>query len=165
MPQIYSGDEIGMTGGEDPDNRHDFPGGFPGDAHHAFSQDERTATEQNLFAWISGMLALRASLPALKTGLEQNLFADENVFAFVRTLKQGDCLPRYSSTSPAGRFLIVVNKAHQSESLNLPVKNTALAGCTLFEAIAPATGAIPIESEGELHLEIPAESMTVFQVR
>jgi glycosidase len=61
MPQIYSGDEIGMTGGEDPENRHDFPGGFPGDSHDAFSQTGRTATEQDLFAWISGMLALRAS--------------------------------------------------------------------------------------------------------
>jgi glycosidase len=32
MPQIYYGDEIGMPGGNDPDNRQDFPGGFPGDA-------------------------------------------------------------------------------------------------------------------------------------
>jgi glycosidase len=37
MPQIYSGGEIAMTGGEDPDNRHDFPGGFPGDTHNAFT--------------------------------------------------------------------------------------------------------------------------------
>ena len=43
MPQIYSGDEIGMPGGEDPDNRHDFPGGFAGDAHNAFTKAGRTA--------------------------------------------------------------------------------------------------------------------------
>ena len=29
IPQIYSGDEIAMSGGEDPDNRRDFPGGWP----------------------------------------------------------------------------------------------------------------------------------------
>jgi neopullulanase len=29
MPQVYSGDEIAMQGGEDPDNRRNFPGGFP----------------------------------------------------------------------------------------------------------------------------------------
>ena len=28
MPQIYSGDEIAMHGGDDPDDRRDFPGGF-----------------------------------------------------------------------------------------------------------------------------------------
>ena len=30
MAQIYSGDEIAMQGGGDPENRHDFPGGFAG---------------------------------------------------------------------------------------------------------------------------------------
>jgi glycosidase len=57
MPQIYSGDEIGMTGGEDPDNRHDFPGGFAGDAHNAFSGAGRTAAEDSVFAhgcWLCG---------------------------------------------------------------------------------------------------------------
>src|SRR5205085_654538 len=31
-PEIYSGEEIAMEGGDDPDNRRDFPGGFGGDA-------------------------------------------------------------------------------------------------------------------------------------
>jgi len=74
MPQIYSGDEIGMDGGEDPGNRHDFPGGFAGDAHNAFTKAGRTATEEDVFAWTSGLLKLRASYPALQTGIEQNLF-------------------------------------------------------------------------------------------
>src|SRR6202000_2764432 len=30
IPQLYYGDEIGIPGGGDPDNRRDFPGGFPG---------------------------------------------------------------------------------------------------------------------------------------
>ena len=89
MPQLYSGDEIGMEGGNDPDNRRDFPGGFPGDKHNAFTSAGRTATEQEIFAWTSGMLALRASHQALKTGLEQDLFADDDVFAFVRASERG----------------------------------------------------------------------------
>jgi len=35
-----------MDGGEDPGNRHDFPGGFAGDAHNAFTKAGRTATEK-----------------------------------------------------------------------------------------------------------------------
>jgi glycosidase len=145
MPQLYSGDEIGMTGGADPDNRHDFPGGFPGDARSAFTQPGRTATEQDIFAWTSAMLALRASQPALKTGLEQDLFAGNDLFAFVRASEAGSC----SSTHPSDvshdpspqRLLIVVNKAKHSESLELPVEGTALAACTRFLSMAPATGA------------------------
>ena len=29
MPQFYSGDEIAMEGGDDPDNRRDFQEGLP----------------------------------------------------------------------------------------------------------------------------------------
>ena len=32
FPRSISGDEIAMPGGDDPDNRRDFPGGFPGDS-------------------------------------------------------------------------------------------------------------------------------------
>ncbi len=43
IPQLYYGDEIGMTGGDDPDNRHDFPGGFPGrPAQRLYASRENT---------------------------------------------------------------------------------------------------------------------------
>jgi len=42
IPQLYYGNEIGMTGGDDPDNRHDFPGGFPGDGHNGFLASGRS---------------------------------------------------------------------------------------------------------------------------
>jgi glycosidase len=165
MPQIYSGDEIGMTGGEDPDNRHDFPGGFAGDAHNAFSGAGRTAAEDSVFAWTSGMLALRASNPVLETGLEQNLFADEDAFAFVRMLKEGGCSASHPSSPAKARLLIVVNKAERGKSLDLPVEETALAECTKFDAVAPATGSAPVVRDGKLHIEQPAQSMAVFEVR
>src|SRR5258708_9728735 len=46
IPMIYYGDEIGMRGGDDPDNRRDFPGGFPADAHNAFEAAGRTPEEE-----------------------------------------------------------------------------------------------------------------------
>lgn len=42
IPLIYYGDEIGMPGGADPDNRRDFPGGWPGDPRDAFLAKGRT---------------------------------------------------------------------------------------------------------------------------
>src|SRR5262249_9513936 len=34
VPELYYGDEIGMPGGGDPDNRRDFPGGWREDARN-----------------------------------------------------------------------------------------------------------------------------------
>lgn len=160
MPQIYSGDEIGMAGGGDPDNRHDFPGGFPGDALSAFAKAGRTAAEQDIFSWTSGLLKLRATHPALQTGIEQNLFADEDVFAFVRSPDEAGCAPDHFTD----RLLIVVNKAARSKVVNLPLEETALAGCVKFQAAGPTTGIAPVVSGGKLRIEEPAESMTVFDV-
>jgi glycosidase len=165
MPQIYSGDEIGMAGGADPDNRHDFPGGFAGDARSAFTKAGRTATEEDVFAWTSALLKLRNTHPSLQTGMEQNLFADEDAFAFVRTPEEAGCSAEHSPDPSKERFLIIANKAAQSKLLELPVEETALAGCTVFQAAVPATGTVPVVSGGKLHIEEPAESMTVFAVR
>lgn len=165
MPQIYSGDEIGMTGGKDPDNRHDFPGGFPGDPHNAFTQAGRTAEEQDVFAWTSGMLSLRASHAALKTGLEQNLFADNDAFSFVRALDAKGCSQAEASDPAKTRLLVVMNKSATSKMIDLPMEETALAGCTRFTSEAPAIGPAPVVSGGKLHIEEPAESMSVYEVK
>jgi len=161
MPQIYSGDEIAIPGGEDPDNRHDFPGGFAGDVHSAFTKAGRTPSEEEVFSWTSGLLALRAAHPSLQMGIEQNLFADADVFAFVRAADASGCTPDHSTE----RLLVVVNKAAQSKPAELPLEDTALAGCTEFHATAVAPGSAPVISGGKLHVEEPAESMTVYEVR
>ena len=160
MPQIYSGDEIGMQGGKDPDNRRDFPGGFPGDTRNAFTKTGRTASEEEVFAWTSSLLKLRSTYLALQTEIEQNLFADDDVFAFVRSPDEAGCAPDHSS----GRLLIVVNKADRSKVVNLPLEETALAGCAEFQAVTPATATAPVVSGGKLHIEEPAAAMTVFEV-
>jgi len=165
MPQIYSGDEIGMDGGKDPDNRHDFPGGFPGDALNAFTKAGRTPVEEEIFSWTSGMLKLRAAHPELQTGLEQNLFADDDVFAFVRTPEIDGCALSHSSAPANDRLLIIINKAKQGKTLDLPMEDTALAGCTTFQLQAPTTGTAPTANGSKLHIEEPAESITVFEVR
>jgi neopullulanase len=165
MPQIYSGDEIAMTGGKDPDDRHDFPGGFAGDAHNAFIKAGRTATEEEVFAWTSGLLKLRASYPALQTGLQQNLFADADAFAYLRTPSDAACTSDHSTDPARQRLLIVVNKSQKAKTLDLTVDQTALDACTEFHPLAPATGAAPVLTGGKLHIEEPAESLTVYAVR
>jgi glycosidase len=161
LPQIYSGDEIGMAGGKDPDDRRDFPGGFAGDSHNAFTEDGRTLAEEDVFRWTSGLLAYRSAHSEFKTGIEQNLYADANLFIFVRATDNAGC----DSRSGSERLLIVVNKALQHKTVDLPVSDTALAGCTRLEAAPAAPGEQPQLSNGKLRIEEPAESMTVYEVR
>ncbi|HEV2133515.1 MAG TPA: alpha-amylase family glycosyl hydrolase [Terracidiphilus sp.] len=161
MPELYTGDEIGMTGGPDPDNRHDFPGGFPGDAQNAFIAAGRTPTQEDIFRWTSGLLAYRAARNELKAGIEQNLYADADSFAFVRGADAAGC----DAHGRSERLLVVVNKSGQSQSLELPVSNTALAGCTSFAAAPITPGEQPQLSNGKLRIEEPAESMTIYAVR
>lgn len=160
-PQIYSGDEIGMAGGGDPDNRHDFPGGFAGDAHSGFTNAGRTPTEQSIFAWTSGLLALRAAHPALQTGIEQDIYADENLMAFVRAPEEAGCSANHSSV----RLLIVANKAATKQDVHLPMAETALSGCTEFTPMAPTSGISPTARDGQLEIEEANDSVSIFEVR
>jgi len=161
MPVIYSGDEIGMTGGADPDNRHDFPGGFPGDARTAFTDAGRTAAEEDIFRWTTGLLAYREAHAELKTGVEQNLLADADAFAFVRSAEASGC----GAGQASERLLIVVNKGAKSQAVEIPAQGTWLAGCSVFVPSAAAPGAMPRQSDGKLLIEQPAESMSIYTVR
>ncbi len=165
MPQIYSGDEIGLTGGPDPDNRHDFPGGFEGDSHNAFTPDGRTPQEQEVFSWTSAILRLRAAHRALESGTEQNLFADNDAFVFVRTLEEGGCSAGANSPASNVRMLIVVNDSETSKSLAIPMDGTALAGCAKFAPQAPSASAAVTANRGTLHIDEPAQSISIFEVR
>jgi glycosidase len=165
MPQLYSGDEISMPGEADPDNRHDFPGGIVAETRSAFRKTDRTATEEDVLSWTTGLLALRSRYPAVQTGLEQNLMADVDLFAFVRTPESTGCSMDHSSDPVKARLLVVVNKSQQSRTLELPMEETALNKCTQFHPLVPAMGTTPVPDSGKLHLQIAAESIAVYEVR
>ena len=131
MPQIYYGDEIGMTGGDDPENRHDFPGGFPGDRGDAFTSQGRTRPEAAIYQGLTALLKLRQSSPALQSGDQQNLLADQTAFAFVRgSGLQSGCSS--VSAKASERVLILINNSPTAREVVLPAAGTALEGCTRF---------------------------------
>jgi glycosidase len=86
-PLIYYGDEIAMPGGGDPDNRRDFPGGWPGDAKNAFEPAGRTADQQAVWDHVAQLTRLRAATPALRRGVMRSLLADDSVYAYERVLE------------------------------------------------------------------------------
>src|SRR5258705_10702234 len=66
IPQLYYGEEIAMEGKEDPDNRRDFPGGFPGDKRSAFAAEGRTETQQRMYEWTRNWIRLRSQHSSLR---------------------------------------------------------------------------------------------------
>lgn len=84
IPQLYYGDEIFMEGGDDPDNRRDFPGGWKGDARNAFERSGRTPREQRMFEWTRDWLKLRREHAAMRHGRLIDLAFDGDSYAFAR---------------------------------------------------------------------------------
>jgi len=69
-----------MTGLADPDNRHDFPGGWKEDPRNAFSADGRTPEQQEIFQTVQKLLKLRRQHPALTSGKLVHLFSDDSSY-------------------------------------------------------------------------------------
>lgn len=74
-PTVYYGDEIGMAGGHDPDNRRGMI--------WAEAQWHKPIQQT-----IQQMASLRRRLPVLRTGRYQYLYAQDGHLAFARTLEQ-----------------------------------------------------------------------------
>ena len=71
-----------MTGGDDPDNRRDFPGGWKEDAASAF-ENLGAKAQEDLFQ-PSWMICLRAATPALRRGTLICLPVEDGAYAFAR---------------------------------------------------------------------------------
>ena len=156
IPQIYAGDEIGMAGGDDPDNRRDFPGGFPGDSHNAFSAEGRSAAQQQIFTHVRDLLHLRQQHAALRRGDYIHLFSNATTFAYVRHFRGGP-------GEKAERLLLVMNVADQPKTVELPAGDTVLAGARTLTKVR-AEGDAAIEAEPKIKVVMPPQSLSIYRV-
>jgi glycosidase len=74
IPIIYYGDEIGMTGASDPDNRRMMR-----------FDEELNQYEKQTFEDVSKLIHIRKEHPALRYGDFLTLQADENIYAYIRS--------------------------------------------------------------------------------
>jgi glycosidase len=147
IPLIYYGDEIGLPGGNDPDNRRDFPGGWPGDPHNAFSPAGRTTAERDVFDHLHSLIALRRELEPLRQGKLLTLAADQHVYAYARTTGQQT-------------VIIIINNDTQDHTLELNTEPALLDyGSSLVDRLGAAR---EIRLTGRmLHVKLPARSASV----
>jgi len=147
MPQLYYGDEIGMPGGSDPDNRRDFPGGWREDARNAFTEAGRTREQQEIFAYVQALLRLRRAHAALSGGRLWHLYSDEGSYAFARVTEED-------------RVLVIFNNAAQARDLHFSVDDTPVQDAAgLSRLFGDANAEL---ANREVRIRTPAQSLSIF---
>ena len=135
-PTVYYGDEVGMTGADDPDDRRTYPwtdtGGHPDDA---------------LLAHYKALTSLRKSVPALVGGDFRVLLADDSANTVV--------FGRKSGTDAA---IVAVNRGGSAQTLHVPVAHYLPDGVALHAAYGGGGATV---SGGELVVTVPAEDGVV----
>jgi glycosidase len=104
VPQLYYGDELGMTGPDEPTARADFPGGFPGDKRNAFTKEGRSAEEQRLFEYVRKAARLHTELDPLKRGELINLQVSDQQYAYARRTRTAVVVALINNDTKAANF-------------------------------------------------------------
>ena len=151
VPQLYYGDELAMTGADEPTTRGDFPGGFPGDKRNAFSPQGRTREENELVDYIRKLTRLRAELEPLRRGSLVNLYVAEQQYAYARKIK-------------ADTVVTVINNADRATIISFEVSAAGLAdGAMLVDRLG--VGKDISVANGKLSVALPARSAAILARR
>ena len=151
VPQIYYGDEIALQGAGDPDNRRDFPGGFPGDAGDAFTERGRTVDEQEVFAHVRQLARLRAELEPLRRGVLTNLHVADQQYAYART-------------TPRASALIVINNDSKKATVEFDIARVNFANGTVLVDHLGISRDIRVEN-GRIKIDLPGRSASILSAR
>ncbi len=120
IPQLYYGDEIGLEGGADPDNRRDMPWG-------KFSPNlEPTngySSEREIFLHTKELIRIRRGHPALMFGNLTTLYVDDLAYVYLRDW--GDDV-----------LIVAINNGY------LPMQTPLLAAVDINPAIPPRIKAL-----------------------
>ena len=146
-PLIYYGDEIAMPGGEDPDNRRDFPGGWPGDPRNAFTAAGRLPDEAAVWEHVRRVARLRAELEPLRRGRLLHLLAGEQQYVYAR-LANGNAV------------VVAINNDVKPAAITVDVTSLNLAPATMQDRLGSAIRMAV--RDGRATVELPPRSAAVF---
>ena len=101
-PQLYYGTEVLMNGTKEITDgyvRNDFPGGFPGDTHNAFTAEGRTPAEQAMFTWLSNLLHWRNGNETIIRGYQTQFCPWKGVYVLARRWHRNTVMTILNGTS------------------------------------------------------------------
>lgn len=97
VPVLYQGDELGLAGGRDPDNRRVMP-----------EPATLSSARQGLLARAQRLGSLRRCSPALRSDLRETIVADADTYAYARRSNDG-----------AREVIVAVSRASEARTLEL----------------------------------------------
>ena len=154
IPQLYSGDELGLFGGNDPDNRRDMPSWAWTAAGRATAMPpEALPNAQLVYAYVQKLIAIRRAHPALAVGDYSEMWrpngsATENVLAFLR--------------AGGGEQLIFAgNNGAAAATVTLMLHGRIADGVTLHDLLGAAPDVTT--ANGALALTLPPKSAALYQ--
>ncbi|HEY0404413.1 MAG TPA: alpha-amylase family glycosyl hydrolase [Pyrinomonadaceae bacterium] len=150
VPQLYYGDEIAMEGADDPDNRRDFPGGWPQDARNAFEPSGRTPREQRMYEWTRDWLRLRREHSSIRQGSLVDLFYDDDAYVFAR---------RDASET----VIIALNRSPAPKAVEISVDWLETANGALLVPLLADKGWL-IAANGAFTLNIPSRTAVAYRL-
>lgn len=109
IPQLYYGTEILMNGTKEKTDgyvRKDFPGGFPGDDHNAFTAGGRTPEENAMFTWLSRLLHWRQGNDVITKGSQTQFIPYNGVYVIARRYNGRTVMTVVNGTSRTTEFAV-----------------------------------------------------------
>lgn len=110
-PTIYYGDEIGMVGADDPDDRRGFTWG---------------KGNKDIVTWYATLANIRSQYSALRTGTVEPFEAGESIMAYVRR-------------DSANAMVILANNRQDAQSVTLDLAELGITAKTLTDVISGKT--------------------------
>ena len=125
IPQLYYGTEILMNGTKEITDgyvRKDFPGGFPGDDHNAFTAEGRTKAENDMFRWTSRLLHWRQGNECITKGKQTQFIPFNGIYVIARQYKGRTVMTILNGTTkPAtlkvSRYAEIIGKTKRAKDI------------------------------------------------
>jgi len=135
-PCLFYGDEIGITGGHDPDCRKGFPW-------------DNTRWNHGLLNYTKAIIALRKDQATLRRGSYQRLYAEDRIFAFARKFEENS-------------IVVVLNVGDSSKTVAFSIETLGTPNGAPATIFGPDTKLNIVNNT--IHLEIAPRSGTVIRL-
>jgi len=125
IPQLYYGTEVLMNGTKektDGNVRKDFPGGFAGDSHNAFTAEGRSMDENAMFNWVSKLLHWRQNNEVVTKGKQIQFVPFKGVYVIARQYGDKTVLTILNGTTnealmPVSRYAEVIGSNSSAKNV------------------------------------------------
>lgn len=144
-PSIYYGDEAGLQGGKDPENRRTYPWG---------------REDKHLQACCRELVHLRRRFAALRTGRMIPVYAEGDVYVYARSIEGGQDV--FGQSAEDGTFFIALNRGKTQKSMVIATINLAFGELCQMSPEADQGKTIPVLN-GSFSLTLESYGYRVFQ--